>query len=1310
MQPALSEVAARAVVSRDRLLRRFVVSAAAVLLVIAVVLVWREERALLGQLEDAALSERAHGASALATQQATLAARIAGLVQSRSVVPGDARADLHIERQSGPDAAELIASDPTTRLAVGGVLALTTAPAGARQADAVSRLLGTLLAQRLALESEPEVEAVYLVVPDAQVVSRVPYVNAEQLRVRQRDARLANWFEREVLIAPSNAGELPGEAWITRDPASGASVLRVDQSAWLGGSSAAATVIVTVPVRAYLRRLASARSSVPLIAGLVTTDGTIAGAASLAAGSGTPTSANLPVPVAQAGAALDSRFTLVGGWFGLRLPVEGTRFATIITVSATDVWMAALRRTAWELGLLLAVGLVLGVTGWVVRRRVIAPARHAVDELVQAEALVREITDGVPGLAVFKVVRSDDGVMRVDFVSRGAAAVLGVPAVAIAADWTHAYETVVADDAAAVRTACDRACIECAPWQHEFRVRRRDEDRWIRVEARASRVPGGVELVGSWRDVTEGRVHTELLADAHRRTIELADGVPGAVIQWRVTTDGRQEVAFVGNRLSEIAGIGASDLYAGLHAFEQVQLAEDVEAVRRARQQAVVTETGYAVEYRVMHPGRGLRWLREEAVSHRVAGCLAAFTVHITDVTQQRKEAGELRRAKEEAETATRAKSVFLATMSHEIRTPMTGISGMIEVLSRTVLDADQRGQLSTIADSARTLRRILDDVLDFSRIEAGKMTVEKRPMSIDDVIEATAGLYVAAAEEKNVHLRATVDPRIGELLMGDAVRLRQVLGNLLSNAVKFTARGSVRLSVTQESLSETVRLLRFEVTDTGAGIPYEVQPRLFAPFERGEHEITTQVGGTGLGLALVRRIVDLMEGSVELRSLPGVGTSVQVRVPFERLHEETTEARISLSGLRVAVLHDTETDARYLSSLLEMRGASVLVVSPDHVTAVPEGTDADVVVTGPDVAREVQHALRARLAPGTTGRTQIVRLFEGASLRPEMRGDGGVTLAPHARRSTFLRAVAIAAGRDEPDLPTAAQEHRSASVPESVTVDEAIAERRLILVCEDHPIAQRVIEKQLRVLGYTAELHNNGHSGLTAWRTGRYGLVLTDLHMPEMDGLTLARRIRAEEGRDTALGRTPIIALSGNAFDEQRVVCVEAGMDDFLAKPALLKELDATLRFWLPPSTRPQGDDLKAAAPTALPVTLPAPLSHKALKESLGDDPEVLRAALGEFLDADAEDFAVLYAAVEADDRVKVVGSAHRIEGAARMLGAMPYARAAERVKRLFGLEQDAAERTEAVHLLQQEGERLRTWLHTTRDWFERVTVGAGA
>ena len=265
--------------------------------------------------------------------------------------------------------------------------------------------------------------------------------------------------------------------------------------------------------------------------------------------------------------------------------------------------------------------------------------------------------------------------------------------------------------------------------------------------------------------------------------------------------------------------------------------------------------------------------------------------------------------------------------------------------------------------------------------------------------------------------------------------------------------------------------------------------------------------------------------------------------------------------------------------------------------------------------------------------------------------------------------------------------------------VADAVAERRLILVCEDHPIAQRVIAKQLRVLGYTAELHNNGHSGLTAWRTGRYGLVLTDLQMPEMDGLTLARRIRAEEHRDPSLGRTPIIALSGDAFDEQRVACVESGMDDFLGKPALLKELDATLRFWLPPSSRPSGDAREPVASSALPVTLPAPLSHTALQESLGDDPDLLRLALGEFLDADAEDIAALHAAVARDDRAKVVSSAHRIEGAARMLGALPYARVAERVKRLFGLEQDAAERTEAVNLLQQEGERLRTWLHITRD-----------
>ena len=272
------------------------------------------------------------------------------------------------------------------------------------------------------------------------------------------------------------------------------------------------------------------------------------------------------------------------------------------------------------------------------------------------------------------------------------------------------------------------------------------------------------------------------------------------------------------------------------------------------------------------------------------------------------------------------------------------------------------------------------------------------------------------------------------------------------------------------------------------------------------------------------------------------------------------------------------------------------------------------------------------------------------------------------------------------------------------------IADRRPILVCEDHPIAQRVLEKQLRVLGYTAELHNNGHSGFTAWRTGRYGLVLTDLQMPEMDGLALARRIRGEENRDATLGRTPIIALSGNAFDEQRVACVEAGMDDFLGKPAPLKELDATLRFWLPPSSRPVTDEQGPAATSSLPVTLPAPLSHKALEESLGDDPEMLRQALGEFLEADADDFATLYTAVEIDDRVQVVSSAHRIEGAARMLGALPYARAAERVKLLFGLDKAPDERVAAVHRLQQEGERLRTWLHTTRNWFERVAVDSSS
>ncbi|MBL8995773.1 MAG: response regulator [Gemmatimonadales bacterium] len=1308
MRP-LPEAASTGMAVRNRLLRVVVVTGCASLVLLATALVWNEHAEILRSLESGSVTRRLAATADLAERHSSLATGVAVLLEGQARDRSGGRA-LRVERRAGQDAVELIASDTESGLAVGGVFALqasTGEPAG--QPRAITEMLTALPAQRRVLDGETDVEAIYIAVAPAHVVSRVPYVNADQLRLRQRDARLAEWFERDVLGSlATDRNAVTDEPFVSRDPATGAAVLRVDQPAWLPARATPATVIVTVPLRSYLERLTDRRAEVAAVAGLIARDGSVASTASDAAGERTLSLSPLPHGLESRVATLSPQFRAAGSWYALSRPVPGTRLDALFAVRRSDVLMLTLQRSGPELAFVLLCTVALGLLYWIVRRRVVEPADRAVADLMDAESLVREITDGVPGLAVFKVVRTDAGETSVEFVSRGAAAVLGVPAVAIAADWEHVYDTVVSDDASSVRATCDRSLLECAPWQQEFRVRRRDEDRWVRVEARANRVGSAVELVGSWRDVTESREHTELLADAHRRLIELADGVPGAVIQWRVTSDGRHQVAFVGNRLPEIAGIGTSDLYAGLHAFEQVQIAEDVEQVRRARQDAVNANAGYAVEYRVMHPGRGLRWLREEAVSHPIAGCLAAFTVHISDVTQQRKEAGELRRAKEEAEMATRAKSVFLATMSHEIRTPMTGISGMIEVLARTVLDADQRQQLATIADSARTLRRILDDVLDFSRIEAGKMTVEHRPLSIDDVVESTAGLYAAAAEEKGVRLRAMVDPKVGELLMGDAVRLRQVLGNLVSNAVKFTARGSVRLAVVQEALTETHRVLRFEVTDTGAGIPDDVQSRLFAPFERGEREITTQVGGTGLGLALVRRIVELMGGTVELRSLPNVGTAVQVRISFERLHEETSDSRIWLTGLHVAVLHENEVDARFLSTLLEQRGAAVSMVTPDQVAGVPEGTPADVVVTGPDVPREVQHALRARVAAGPSGRTQVVRLLEGGAIRPEVRGDGGVTIAPHARRSAFLRAVAIAAGRDEPDLPTSSSDPRSASAPQVVTVDEAIAERRLILVCEDHPIAQRVIEKQLRVLGYTAELHGNGHSGFTAWRTGRYGLVLTDLQMPEMDGLSLARRIRAEEGRDPTLGRTPIIALSGNAFDEQRVVCVEAGMDDFLAKPALLKELDATLRFWLPPSARPVDAREKDSASTPMPVTLPAPLSHKALKESLGDDPDVLRQALGEFLAADADDFATLYAAVEIDDRAQVVSSAHRIEGAARMLGAMPYARAAERVKRLFGLDQGAEERVDAVHRLQQEGERLRTWLHTTRDWFERVAVGS--
>jgi signal transduction histidine kinase/FixJ family two-component response regulator/HPt (histidine-containing phosphotransfer) domain-containing protein len=512
------------------------------------------------------------------------------------------------------------------------------------------------------------------------------------------------------------------------------------------------------------------------------------------------------------------------------------------------------------------------------------------------------------------------------------------------------------------------------------------------------------------------------------------------------------------------------------------------------------------------------------------------------------------------AESASKLKSSFLAAMSHEIRTPMNGVLGMLELLGHTPLDADQRDMLLTAQDSAGALLRIIDDILDFSKIEAGRMDIDRHPVDIGTIMEGVADTLAPAARKKGLSFDLHVDPAIPTALMGDPVRLRQVLFNLTGNAIKFTEQGGVMVRAERHpDAAPGVARVRVAVTDTGIGIAPDQQTKLFQPFAQAEVSTSRRFGGTGLGLSISRRLIELMKGHIGLDSVQGHGSTFWFTLDLDVSDQETSDAAGSadIAGLHVALDIAEPELAQTVSAYLVQAGAVPMdagAPSADLVICAGRSGAPWPVPEGPLPAVVIADADSRRSGDIPTG-TQLVA-------RP-------------LRRSALFRAVAVAANRLAGGTPVTATAPRAAIAAPSP--EEAAAQGRLILVAEDQRVNQMVISRQLSILGFAVEIHADGAAALAAWRPGAHGLLLTDCNMPVMDGYELTAAIRAREA-DDGLPRLPIIALTANAMAGEDQRCINAGMDDFLSKPLDLTQLERCLSRWL-------GTAAQTAASAAAPV-----------------------------------------------------------------------------------------------------------------------------
>jgi two-component system sensor histidine kinase/response regulator len=805
------------------------------------------------------------------------------------------------------------------------------------------------------------------------------------------------------------------------------------------------------------------------------------------------------------------------------------------------------------------------------------------------------------------------------------------------------------DDAARLRAVFDRHIDHGDPYDIEVRLQTAaDGYRWFRRRGTAERDANGrpVRMSGSIHDIHQQKLAEDALKLAQRRFERAINGTQDGL--WELEAGG---VAWCSPRLGELLGFGPDEFASDTHFLRMFLHPDDANAVALATQAHFQQEQPYDVEIRLRTKSGEYRWYRARATAERDStGRPLRLSGSLQDVSEARAARDELMRATQAAEAANSAKSEFLANVSHEIRTPMNGIIGMTGLLMDTALDRTQRDYAETIRGSADSLLIVINDILDFSKIEAGKLDIEAIELDLRSNVEDVGSTLAFQAAAKNLELVVHVHPEVPDRVIGDPQRVRQCLINLVGNAVKFTRSGEIVIEVRCVGRRDGKVLTQFEVRDTGIGIAQSTLQTLFQPFVQADSSTTRHFGGTGLGLSIVRRLVEMMGGQVGVESEVGKGSTFWFMLPLHPAEESSLHPPVNLTrlGRRILVVDDNETNRRVLAGQLMHASFEVsLASSGDEAMqmlrqAASVEQPFEVVLADYELHDIGGEALGEAInSDPQLSKARVVLLTSldrhGDIKRFASMGFAGYLTKPIRARELF-ECMDRVLSRDSKEWHMQSQPIVTKGM--LISRDSGKRYSGSVLLVEDNPVNQKVAVRFLERMGCRVRVADNGAEGVRAYQEMAFDIVLMDLQMPVMDGLTATRRIREIETGGRA---TPIVALTANAMAGQLERCMEAGMTDFLTKPLDIGRLHETLeRFGLrADSATETGADASSSGVGGVPVDLGR------LHEVTEGDAAFAYELAQTFVSSGAQVMQEVRDAMGAFDRPALGRAAHKLKGA---------------------------------------------------------------